>query len=70
MKTIITNQKNNLEKLSKVLRIGTFICLGLKVNGEWIAEYDSTDDVVKNANIWLPLHNCFKPSSAFYFSSS
>ncbi|MDP1746735.1 MAG: hypothetical protein Q8L90_14265 [Bacteroidota bacterium] len=70
MKTIITNQKNNLKKLTKVLGIGSLISLGLKINGEWIAEYASTDDFVKNGNIWLPLHNCFKPSPAFYFSSS
>lgn len=70
MKNFITNQKNNLEKLTNVLGIGALINLGLKLNEDWIAEYATTDDVVKNGNIWLPIHNCFKPPSAFYFSSS
>lgn len=70
MKTIIPNQKNNLEKLTKVLGIGNLISLGLKIKGKWIAEYASTDDVVKNGNIWLPIHNCIKPCSSFHFSSS
>lgn len=70
MKTIIPNQKNNLEKLTKGLGIGNLISLGLKIKGEWIAEYASTDDVVKNGNIRILLHNCFKPCSSFYFSSS
>lgn len=70
MKTSIANQKNNLEKLTKVLGIGSLISLGLKINGEWIAEYTTTDDVVKIDNVWLPIHNCFKLSSTFYFSSS
>lgn len=70
MKTFIANQKNNLEKLTKILGIGSLISLGLKINGEWIAEYATIDDVAKNVNIWLPIHNCFKPSSSFFFSSS
>jgi len=70
MKNFITNQKNNLEKLTNVLGIGTLINFGLKLNEDWIAEYSTTDDVVINGNILLPIHNCFKPSSSFNFSSS
>lgn len=70
MKNFITNQKNNLEKLTNGLGIGSLINLGLTINSEWIAEYASTDDVIKNGNIGLPVHNCFKPSLSFYFSSS
>lgn len=70
MQTIITNQKNNLEKLTKVLEIGSLISLGLKIKVESTAEYASTDGVVKDSNIRIPIHSCFKQSSAFYFSSS
>lgn len=70
MKTIITNQKNNLEKLTKVVEIGSLISLGLKIKVEWTTEYASTDDVVKNGNIRIPIHSCSKQSSAFCFSSS
>lgn len=70
MKIILSNKKNILEKLTEVFGGGSLISLGLKINCEWIAEYASADDVVKNGNMRLPIHNCFKPSPSFYFSSS
>ncbi len=70
MKNIISNQKNNLEKLSKVLEIGTLINLGFNSNGQWIAEYTSIDDTAKNGSSWFPIHNCFTTSASFHLLSS
>lgn len=70
MKTILANQKNNLEKLSKVLGIGALSSLGLKANGQWIAVYTSNDEIIKNGNSWFPMHRCFTNSSNFCLSSS
>ena len=70
MKTILTNQKNNLEKLSKVLGIGALNSLGVKANGQWITVYSSSDKIVKNGNGLLPVHNCFLKPSTFHFLSS
>lgn len=70
MKTIITNQKNNLEKLAKALKIGTLVSLGDKANGQWIAEYTANDDVIMTEDAWFPIHSCFTSMPTVHFSSS
>ncbi len=70
MKTILTNQKNNLEKLTKVLGIGALTGLGFKANQLWIAEYTSADYVVKMNNAWVPVHRCFASRTHFKLFSS
>ncbi len=51
MKTILTNQKYNLKKLTKVLGIGALICLGLKANSQCIANYTYVNDSMNNGNV-------------------
>ena len=70
MKTIADNQKNNLEKLSKVLEIGALSSLGFTTNGVWVAQYTSDDYVAKQDNNWFPMHNCFRKSFIFQLLSS
>ncbi len=70
MKTSIPSQKNNLEKLTKVLGIGTLTYLGYKANGQWLAEYTTSDNIVRKENTWYPIHACFTNSSLFHLLSS
>ena len=70
MKTGISNQKDNLERLTKVLGIGALMSLGFKANEQWIAEFTSSDDVIKENNTWFPIHNCFISSATFYLFPS
>ena len=70
MKTIITNQKNNLEKLAKGLEIGALVSLGDNANGQWIAEYTTNDDVIMTGDVWFPIHSCFTSMPNVHLSSS
>lgn len=67
MKTILTNQKNNLIRLTKVLGIAALISLGLKANSQCISNYTYVNDTINSGNIIFTNTSSIGNSALTYF---
>ena len=68
MKKKITNRKNNLLRLTKVLMIGALMSLGLKANAQCIASYGYVVDSSESGNVTFTNMSISSSGALYYWN--